>query len=53
MQKIIWVLTESQVVPIATSERIETVSWDKDVEIMNGNAFNIGAYLLKKGISIQ
>ncbi|WP_332368774.1 Uma2 family endonuclease [Spirosoma telluris] len=52
VQKIIWVLTDAQVVMIATPERIETVNWDKDVEIMDGNAFNIGAYLTKKGISI-
>lgn len=52
VQKIIWVLTDPQVVMIATPERIETVNWDKDVEIMDGHAFNIGAYLTKKGISI-
>ncbi len=53
VQKIIWVLTDAQVVMIATPERIETVNWDKDVEIMDGHVFNIGAYLAKKGISIQ
>lgn len=52
VQKLIWVLTDPQVVIVATPERIETVSWDKDVEIMDGNAFNIGAYLTKKGINI-
>lgn len=51
VQKIIWVLTDAQVVMIATPERIETVNWDKDVEIMDGHSFNIGAYLAKKGIS--
>jgi hypothetical protein len=50
VQKIIWVLTDPQVVLIATRERIETVNWDKDVEIMDGHSFNIGAYLAKKGI---
>ncbi len=52
VQKIIWVLTDPQVVLIATPERIETVNWDKDVEIMDGQVFNIGAYLAKKGINI-
>jgi hypothetical protein len=52
VQKIVWVLTDPQVVLIATPERIETVNWDKDVEIMDGNTFNIGAYLAKKGINI-
>lgn len=53
VQKIIWVLTDPQVVLIATPERIETVDWDKDVEIMDGHSFNIGAYLVKKGITID
>ncbi|ADB41017.1 hypothetical protein [Spirosoma linguale] len=53
VQKIIWVLTDAQVVMIATPERIETVNWDKDVEIMDGHVFNIGAYLTRKGISPQ
>lgn len=52
VQKIIWVLTDAQVVMVATPERIETVNWDKDVEIMDGQVFNIGAYLAKKGINI-
>lgn len=38
---------------ISTPERTETVSWDKDVEIMDGHSFNIGAYLAKKGISVS
>ena len=53
VQKIIWVLTEPQVVLIATPERIETVSWDIDIEIMDGHAFNIGAFLAKKGFNIE
>lgn len=52
VQKIIWVLTDAQVVIVATPERIETVGWNTDVEIMDGHSFNIGAYLVKKGISI-
>ncbi len=52
VQKLIWVLTDAQVVLVATPERIETVSWAKDVEIMEGNSFNIAAYLTKKGISV-
>lgn len=53
VQKLIWVLTDPQVVLIATPERTETVHWDKDVEIMDGHSFNIGAYLVKKGISVD
>ena len=53
VQKLIWVLTDAQVVMIATPERIETVSWNKDVEIMDGHLFNIGAYFAKKGITVD
>jgi hypothetical protein len=52
VQKLIWVLTDAQVVIVATPERIETVNWDKDVEIMDGRVFNIGMYLVKTGITI-
>lgn len=51
VQKVIWVLTEAQVVMVATPERIETVDWNKDVGLMAGHTINIGAYLSKKGIS--
>ena len=53
VQKLIWILTDAQVVIIATPERIETVNWNKDVEIMDGHIVNIGAYLTKKGISVS
>ncbi|MFD2572895.1 Uma2 family endonuclease [Spirosoma soli] len=52
VHKIIWVLTDAQVVLIATPDRTETVDWNKDVEIMDGHTFNIGAYLVRKGITI-
>lgn len=53
VQKLIWILTDAQVVIIATPEHIETVNWNKDVEIMDGHVVNIGAYLTKKGISVS
>ena len=53
VQKLIWVLTDAQVVIVATPERIETVDWNKDVEIMDGHSFNIGAYLVRKGITVE
>ncbi|WP_080059447.1 Uma2 family endonuclease [Spirosoma aerolatum] len=53
VQKIIWVLTDPQVVLIATPDRTETVNWDRDIEIMDGHVFNIAAYLIKKGIQID
>ena len=53
VQKLIWILTDAQVVIIATPEHIETVNWNKDVEIMDGHVVNIGAHLTKKGISVS
>lgn len=53
VQKLIWILTDAQVVIIATPEHIETVNWNKDVEIMDGHVVNIGVYLTKKGISVS
>ena len=52
VQKLIWVLTDAQIVIVATPERIETVDWNTNVDIMGGNRFNIGAYLVKKGIYV-
>ncbi len=52
-QKVFWILTEAQVVMIATPERIETFHWNQEIELMEGNKFNIGAYLSKKGVIIN
>jgi len=52
-EKVIWVLTEAQVVMVATSERIETFDWNRDIEVMDGRVFNIGAYLAKKGVVVD
>ena len=53
VEKVIWVLTEAQVVLVATKERIETFDWDKNIELMDGQEFNIGAFLVKKGIVVE
>ncbi len=52
-QKVVWVLTAAQVVIVATNEKIETLSWHKDIELMDGRSFNIGQYLDKKGIVVE
>jgi hypothetical protein len=52
-QKVVWVLTAAQVVIVATNEKIETISWHKDIELMEGHCFNIGQYLDKKGIVVE
>ena len=52
VQRVLWVLTEAQVVIIATPTRIETVDWNTDIELLAGHRINIGAYLAKKGINV-
>lgn len=53
VQKVIWVLSDPQVVIVATPAHIETVDWNRDVVIMDNHSFNIGGYLTKKGISTR
>ncbi len=52
-ENVFWVLTTAQVVIVATSEKIETFSWNKDIELINGQSFNIGKFLDKKGIIVE
>jgi hypothetical protein len=52
-QKVVWVLTAAQVVIVATNEKIETLNWHKDIELMDGHSFNIGQYLDKKGVVVE
>ena len=53
VQRVLWILTDAQVIIVATPDRIETVDWNKDVELMDSHTTNIGAYLLKKGINVE
>ena len=51
VEKVIWVLTKSQKVIVATpSDNWLIISWDKDIEILRGITFNIAAYLKKRGV---
>lgn len=48
--KVIWFLTESKSVLIATQDEAwQTLSWDQDVEILDGISCNVGKYLKSKG----
>ncbi len=53
VQKVIWVLTDARVVIVATNDLIETVDWSRDIELMDGQQFNVGAYLQKRGITVE
>jgi hypothetical protein len=52
-EKIFWILTSAQVVMVATQDHIETFNWNRNIEIMDGQVFNIGAYLEKKGVILE
>jgi hypothetical protein len=52
-EKVFWILTSAQVVIVATSEKIETFSWNKDIELLDNQLFNIGQFLDKKGIVVE
>lgn len=51
--KVFWVLTSAQVVIVATSEKIETFNWNKYIELLDNQLFNIGKFLDKKGIVVE
>lgn len=53
MQKVIWILSDPEVVIVETPEHIETVDGNRDVVIMDDHAVNIDAHLTKRGISTQ
>ncbi len=53
VEKVFWVLTDAQAVIIATNERIETVDWMRNIELMDGQVFNVGEYLRKRGIVVE
>ncbi len=52
-EKVFWILTAAQVVIVATSDKIETFNWNKDIEMLDNQAFNIGSFLHKKGIVVE
>lgn len=52
VEKVIWITTQTKKVTVATPHQDWYIKdWHKDVEILDGITFNIGAYLTKKGSS--
>ena len=50
-QKVIWITTKTQKVTVATpNENWQIIDWNKDIELLEGHAFNIGQYLEEEGI---
>ncbi|GAB4027816.1 Uma2 family endonuclease [Spirosoma gilvum] len=53
-EKVIWVFTSSQQVMIAerSADAWLTMDWHRDLELLDGQSFNIGQYLSDEGIYI-
>ncbi len=51
-EKVIWIFTDSQQVMVAerTADAWLTMDWSRDLELLDGQMFNIGAYLAGEGI---
>ncbi len=53
-EKIIWVFTPSQQVMVAerNADAWLTMDWHRDLELLDGQTFNIGQYLAEEGINV-
>lgn len=53
-EKIIWVFTSSQQVMVAerSADAWLTMDWHRDLELLDGQTFNIGQYLAQEGINV-
>lgn len=52
VEKVIWILTFSKKVMVATPENDWIISnWNRDIEILNGIKFNIENYLEERGVN--
>lgn len=52
--KVIWIFTSSQQVMVAerNADAWLTMDWSRDLELLDGQTFNIGRYLSEEGISV-
>ncbi|QKZ12775.1 hypothetical protein [Spirosoma sp. KUDC1026] len=53
--RVIWVYTDSQQVMVAdrNADAWLTMNWHRDLELLDGQTFNIGAYLEQEGIRLD
>ena len=53
-QKVIWVFTDSQQVMVAErgADAWLTMDWNRNIELLDGQFFNVGAYLEQEGIRV-
>ena len=50
--KVIWVFSDSQQIMVAerNADAWLTMDWNREIELLDGQVFNIGAYLAQEGI---
>ena len=54
VSKVIWILSETQKVIVATPDKDwRIISWEKDIELINGHIFNIAQYLSQEGVNVK
>jgi Uma2 family endonuclease len=53
--KVIWIFTDTQQIMIAeqTADAWLTMGWHRDLELLDGQTFNIGRYLEEEGIKVE
>ncbi|WP_229312027.1 Uma2 family endonuclease [Larkinella punicea] len=53
--KVIWIFTDTQQVMIAeqTADAWLTMDWNRELELLDGQKFNIGRYLEEEGIKVE
>ncbi len=54
-RKVIWIFTDSRQVLVAErgAEAWLTMDWDRDIDLLDGQRFNIGGYLASEGIQVE
>lgn len=53
--KVIWIFTSSQQVMVAERDADAwlTMDWNRDLELLDGQTFNVGHYLSEEGITVD
>lgn len=54
VEKVIWIFTKTQKVTVAeTGKDWLTMDWHREIDLLDGQRFNIGAYLDEEGVTID
>lgn len=54
VKRIIWIFTRSQKIMVAEPDKDWlTKGWNQEIELLDGESFNVGAYLAEEGIEFE